>query len=176
MALLGIMAIIAVVGCDPAAGQEEQKTPRVDVTQSAGPAGGKVSVPIRLTGVEDARVSAVTLTLRFVADKLTFGTVEIGGLGESAGVTATAKAERRAGDTLLVITLATAEKDGARAPMPDGPIAQVVFTVAKNLKPETVIPLKVQAAGADAAVTLATRDAEVIVSNPPAISCFFYMH
>lgn len=164
-----------------AAVQEETAKPRVTLVQSVGPPGGAVAIPIRLAGVEGASLGTVTLRLRFQTSRLTFSKVEIGGLGEAAGVQATAQAQPRGRETLLEVTIATPEQNGARTPIPDGPIAQLVLTVAKDLKPKTVIPLKLEATGGglrkdSGPVAVLARDGEIIVSNPPVIGCFFYMH
>ena len=140
-----------------------------------------MAVPIQLSGVESGQIGTLTLKLRFLSNKLTFTKVEVGGLGDSVGAVATTGMQRRGDETLLEVTIATPEKEGARAPIPDGPIAQLMFTVAKDLKPETVIPLTLQVAGVGTkagaeAVKVSARDGEIIVANPSVISCFFYMH
>jgi hypothetical protein len=151
------------------------------MAQSVGPPGGIVAVPIQLSGVESGQIGTLTLKLRFLSNKLTFTKVEVGGLGDSVGAVATAEMQRRGDETLLEVTIATPEKEGARAPIPDGPIAQLMFKVAKDLKPETVIPLALQVTGGGTKagaepVKVSARDGEIIVANPSVISCFFYMH
>lgn len=166
---------------EPAPAAREKASPRVTLPQSVGPAGGAVAVPVRLAGADSVEIGVLTVTLRFPAARLTFTKAEVGGLGAAVDARATARTERRGEDTLLEVTIATPATSGARTPLPDGPIAQLMFTVAKDLKPETVIALNVEAAGLDtvegaAPVTIAASDSEIIVSNPSVISCFFYMH
>lgn len=187
VALLATLGPLALLGPHPVAVHEghttpqENASPRVNIAQSVGPPGGVVAVPIQLSGVESGQIGTLTLKLRFLSNKLTFTKVEVGGLGDSVGAVATTGMQRRGDETLLEVTIATPEKEGARAPIPDGPIAQLMFTVAKDLKPETVIPLTLQVAGVGTkagaeAVKVSARDGEIIVANPSVISCFFYMH
>ena len=155
--------------------------PRVILAQSVGPPGGTVSVPIQLSGVESASLGALTLRLAFPAARLTFSKAVVGGVGEAAGVELTTETQQRGPETLLDVKMTTREQDGVKAAIPDGPIAQLVFNVARDLKPETVIRVKLQASGTRqqsgaAPVKLLTRDGEIVVSNPPVIGCFFYMH
>lgn len=187
VALLATLGPLALPGPHPTAVQERQTTPqenaspRVNIAQSVGPPGGIVAVPIQLSGVESGQIGKLTLTLRFPSNKLTFTKVEVGGLGDSVGAVGTTEMHRRGDETLLEVTITTPEKEGARAPIPDGPIAQLMFRVAKDLKPETVIPLTLQAAGVGTKagaepVKVSARAGEIIVGNPSVISCFFYMH
>ena len=161
--------------------QEAATAPRVVLAQSVGPPGGTVPVPIQLTGFEGASVGSLTLRLAFTTARLTFSKAEVGGVGEAAGVEVATETQQRGAETLIDVKITTREQDGVRAPIPDGPVAQLLFTVAKDLKPETVIPIKVQASATSqrdgaAPVKPAARDGEVVVSNPPVIGCFFYMH
>jgi hypothetical protein len=112
---------------------------------------------------------------------LTFKSVEISGQAAAADVEATSNVQTRGPEAVLEVTVSAPPKDGVRAAIADGPVAQLMFTVAKTLKPETVIPLKLDASGASikvggAAVKVGARGSEIIVSNATAISCFFYMH
>lgn len=173
--------LVALVGGDPAALQDDQKRPRVEISQSVGPPGGRVALPVRLAGAEAAQLGTVKLTLRFPAASLTFEKAEIGGLGFSVDATATAVSESRGSDVEVTVTLATPKVEGTRESLLDGPVAQLLFTVAKDLEPETVLRLAVEATGtpvgADARVMpLTAKPAEVVVSNPTVIACFFYMH
>lgn len=182
------LPLLAVVGglvlplaAHRAAPQEEERTARVTLAQSVGPPGGNVAVPIQLAGAEPGQVGSLTLQVRFPAAQLTFMKVEMSGLGEAVGAAATAVGKESAGETQLELTIASPEKDGIRTPLPDGPIAHLLFKIARGLKPETVIPLKVHVAGGGARpgagpVRVAARDGEVIVSNPAVVGCFFYMH
>lgn len=185
--LLATLGPLTLLGPHPAAVQEGQTTPqenagpRVKIAQSVGPPGGIAAVPIQLAGVESGHIGTLTLKLRFPGNKLTFTKVEVGGLGDSVGAVATTGIQRRGDETLLEVTIATPETEGVRAPIPDGPIVQLMFKVAKDLKPETVIPVTLEASGVGAKagaqpVKVSARDGEIIVSNPSVISCFFYMH
>lgn len=161
--------------------QEEKTTARVTLAQSVGPPGGNVAVPIQLAAAEPGQVGSLTLKVHFPAAQLTFTKVEMGGLGEAVAAQAAAVAKENAGETLLELTIATPEKDGLRTPLPDGPIAHLLFKIASRLKPETVINLKVHVAAGGARtgagpVRVEARDGEIIVSNPSVIGCFFYMH
>ncbi|MEO5895545.1 MAG: cohesin domain-containing protein [Vicinamibacterales bacterium] len=151
------------------------------LTQSAGTPGGTVAVPVQFAGVQSAPTGVITLKLRFAGSKLTFTKVELGGVAESVDAVATVTAQQRGDERVLDVTIATPEKDGTRAALPDGPLAQLLFTVAKDQKAQTVIPVKVEASVAGlaadaAAVKVPAPDGEVIVANPVVISCFFYMH
>lgn len=172
--------LVVLLGGSPAIAQDEQKTPRVEVTQSVGPPGGKVAVPVRLVGADPAQIGSVTLVLSFPASSLTFEKLEIGGLGEAVGATGTSSWERRGANVALQVTIETPDRDGNREPLPDGPVAQILFTVARDLEPETVIRMTVEATarplGAGETIPIAAKPAEIVVSNPTVISCFFYMH
>lgn len=161
---------------DPAA----RPLPRVTLAQSVGPADGAVAVPLQLAGREDRPLGSVTLRIQ-LPESLTFTSAEIGGLGISIGAEATTKTQTKDGATVVEVTIAAPATDGVRPPLPDGPIAQLMFKLAKGLKPETVIPVKFEASalapGADAVpVAVSAVPGEIIVANPPVIACFFYMH
>ena len=178
---LALVSLLWLSGAGPALARQEKPASRVTIPQSAGPAGGSVDVPVQLAAGEGVQIASIALTLRFPASQLTFEKVEIGGLGETVGARATAKVQTSEGETSLEIRIAAAEKDGATPPLPDGPIAHVMFTVAAGLEPEAVVPLEVQASGAATApragpIAIAVRNSAVIVSHPSAIGCFFYMH
>lgn len=180
--LLTALWALLLPATNPARAQAEPATaPRVVLAQSVGPPGGSVSVPIQLSGVESASLGALTLRLAFPAARLTFSKAVIGGVGEAAGVELTTATQQRGPETLLDVKMSTREQDGVKAAIPDGPIAQLVFNVARDLKPETVIRVKLQASGTAqrsgaAPVKVLARDGEIVVSNPPVIGCFFYMH
>ena len=179
--LLAAFATLLALTAHPAALQDEKTTARVTIAQSAGPPGGSVAVPIQLAAAEPGQVGSLTLQLRFPAAQLTFTKIEMGGLGEAVGAEAAVVAKEIAGETLLELTIAAPEKNGTRTPLPDGPIAHLLFKIASGLTPETVIPLKVHVAAGGARpgagpVRVVARDGEIIVSNPSVIGCFFYMH
>lgn len=178
LAALGTLLLLT---AHPAAPQEEKRTARVTLAQSVGPPGGSVAVPIQLVAAEPDQVGSLTVKLRFATARLTFTKVEMGGLAEAVGAEATAVAKDTAGETLLELTIAVPETNGIRTPLPDGPLADLLFKIALGLKPETVIPLKVEVAAGGARagaqpIRVGARDGEIIVSNPTVIGCFFYMH
>lgn len=187
LVLLAILLAAALPCVSPAAAQDvrtdppQKSVPRVTVPQSVGPAGGTVAVPIQFAGDESRATARLHLTVRFPAAKLTFSRVEVGGLGASAGAEATARMRRIGNDTVLDVVIATPDTAGAKLPLPDGPIAQLMFTIGKDLKPETVISFALAATvvGTDPGakpVAIPLPASEIIVSNPSVISCFFYMH
>lgn len=154
--------------------------PRVTLVQSVGPPDGIVAVPLQFAGREDRPVASITVTI-VVPSSLTFTKAEIGGLGISAGAEVKTSTERQGADTRLQVTISTPEKDTPRLPLPDGPIAQLMFKVAKTMKPETVVPLKVEASGLAVGgtkdpVAVSAGKGEIVVANKTVISCFFYMH
>ena len=106
--------------------------------------------------------------------------VALGGVATSAGVEAAARSRQIGDDTVLDIAITLGQTSDAKSGLPDGPLAQLIFTVGKDLKPETVIPLRLEATAAEtpgaSAITLQADNSEIIVSNPSVISCFFYMH
>ena len=174
--LLASTPLVEARSQDPAA----RPLPRVTLAQSVGPADGAVAVPLQLAGREDQPLGSVTLRIQ-LPEPLTFTSAEIGGLGISIGAEATTKTETKDGATVVEVTIAAPATDGVRPPLPDGPIAQLMFKLAKGLKPETVIPVKFEAAGLGpgpdaAAVPVSAVHGEIIVANPTVISCFFYMH
>lgn len=154
--------------------------PRVTLAQSVGPADGAVAVPLQLAGREDRPLGSITLRIS-LPESLTFTSAEIGGLGISIGAEATTKTGTKGGATVVEVTIAAPPQDGVRPPLPDGPLAQLMFKLAKGLKPETVIPVPFEASGlatgaGAAPVSVSAVPGEIIVANPPVISCFFYMH
>jgi hypothetical protein len=168
----GLVMLAAVQGTTPS---------RVTIPQSVGPAGGSVAVPVQLAAAEGVEIGSITLTVRFASSQLTFDKVEIGGLGESVGAKATATVESNGEEARLEVTITTEEKDGARPPLPDGPLVHLMFTLDKGLKPESVIPVETEASAAgptsrSGPIPLQVRGGEIIVSNPGVVGCFFYMH
>ena len=163
------------------ASPQDATTNEVRLSQSVGPPDGIVAVPIHVAAATGVQIGAFTLRLRFPARRLTFTKVEMGGLGEGVGAEAKTASTESEGETLLSVTIATPEQQGVRTPIPDGPVAQLMFKIAKDLKPETVIRLAVSVDGIGieagaAALKFTARDGQIIVSIPPVISCFFYMH
>lgn len=163
-----------------AAGAQEQGAPRVALTQSAGPPGGRVAVPIQLTIPEGVDLGTLSLTIRVPSDSLTFQSLALGGLADGVGMTAETTSTTEGNDVVLRIRLATPEQGGARVPLPSGPIGDLVFGVSKNAVAETIIRLPVEAsasaANGGAAVEVQKKDGQVVVSNPSVDTCFFYMH
>lgn len=181
---LPVTLLSAVLAAGPSAGQEPAAPPpppRVALAPSVGPAGGVVAVPVQFTGREDRPLGSLSLSVR-VPEGLTFSKAEIGGLGIAFGVEATtSRAPGKDAAKTLRVTLAAPAADGVRPALPDGPLAQLVFTVAKTLKPETVLSLTFDAAGAGVRaggdpVPVGSVAGQVVVANPTVISCFFYMH
>lgn len=184
--LLAILLPAGLSGGSPIAIQGAGSPPpqtafRVKLPQSVGPAGGTVAVPVQFTGAEAQKTRALNLSVRFPAKSLRFTKVALGGVATSAGLQAAARSRQIGEDTVLDIAITMAETPHATFGLPDGPLAQIIFTVGKGLKPETVIPLRLTATAAGTAsdaktITLQADDSEIIVSNPSVISCFFYMH
>jgi hypothetical protein len=160
--------------------QEAQDEPRVALTQSAGPPGGRVAVPIQLTVPEGVDLGTLSLTIRVPADSLAFQSIALGGLADGVGMTAETKTATEGSDVVLSIRLSTPEQGGARVPLPSGPIGDLLFEVSKDAKAETEIrlPLDVTATAArgNAPVKVQKKDGSVVVSNPAVDTCFFYMH
>jgi hypothetical protein len=154
--------------------------PRVTLAQSAGTPGGTVAVPVQFAGPENVPYGVLALKIRFATTRLTFTKVDLGGVAESVDAVVDAATQQRGDETVLDVTISTPAKDGVRAVLPDGPLAQLLFTVAKGEKPQAVIPLKLEVsvtgvAAAAASVKVPARNGEIVVSKPVVISCFFYM-
>ena len=178
---LSVAGALLLLTTHPAAGQE--RTPSVRVLQSVGPPGGEVAVSVHVASGGGEGLRSFTLELQFPTRELTFDRVEMGGLGDEVGAEANTEAKQRNAETLLRVTISTPEKDGAAEPLPDGPVAQLMFKIAKHVKAKEVIPVDLDVAvlgvGPESKpVQLPAQKAEVIASDPlmTVFGCFFYMH
>lgn len=154
----------------------------VDMPQSGGPPNGEVLVPITLTLGRGTEIGSLSMTVRFPIEPITFQKIELRGVAEALGAEAKAEVTQEKDETVLQLTIATPEKDGGRSALPQGPLADLRFKIAKDTKPATVIPLTIVASNATGTkavagpVKLETHDGRILVSNPAVITCFFYMH
>lgn len=163
-------------------GQQDEALARVTILPvKAAPADAR-PVPIEVTLGRGIELGSLSMTIGFPIELVTFQKVELGGIAEGLGAEAKAELKEEKGESVVQLTIATPEKNGARMALPQGRLASLWFKVAKDAKPETVIPLTIVAATAtgikagDGTVKLETRDGQIVVSHPLITACFFYMH
>jgi hypothetical protein len=161
-----------------------QQPTKVTLSQSSAPPDANVVVPVYLAAASGVRIGTLEIQVTYSTRWLTFDRAELSGLSEGVGVElATVEKEGESQGTKLVLLTLTAKRDDpAPEPIPDGPIANIVFRLAKGTEPGTLIDL----VPAVSAWTLNTPPrgvqpitaprGQIVVSTPGPVSCFFYMH
>ena len=186
--VIGVLVLAAgqfVLSPGQASQRQDEAGASVAVLQAKGGPEGQLQVPVELTPGKGAELGSLAMTVRFPLTLVSFLRIELGGVAEGVGAEAEAAVETDPQEQdrgLVHLTIATPERDGRRAALPEGRVAGLWFKIAKDAKPETVIPLTVvtaTGAGTKAgagALELDTRDGEILVSKLIITSCFFYMH
>ena len=178
---LVLLALIPAGVC-PAFAQGQPTT--LTLSQSNGPPDANVTVPVYFVGAEGVRTGGIRLAVDFPSTSLAFVGVELSGLSEGLGVTLETGVEAGVDGehATLHVGLSAAAEAGSPEPIPDGPLAYLVFKVSASTAPGTLIALV-------PAVTVTTLDSpprpvepvvapdgQIVVSTPGISACFFYMH
>lgn len=162
--------------------QQNETTTAVTIGQAKGSPEGQMPLTITLAPGRGVEVGSLSMTIRFPVKPVAFLRVELGGVTQGVGAEAKAEVKEEKDEAVLLVTIATPEKDGVRAALPQGPLVDLWFKITQDAKPDTVIPLTVVAAKATGtkagaeAVKIETHDGQISVSKPIITSCFFYMH
>jgi hypothetical protein len=179
-ALFVLVAVgLAVLPDAPAARAQQATT--ITLSQTSGPPDSDVTVPIYFAGAKGVRAGSLELQVAFPAAPLTFVRGELSGLGEGVGAALEAKATPGHDESTLHVSLST-KGSPSREPVPDGPIAYLVFKLAKSAKPGAVFPLKSKATVRSMddppkpIEPVSVPESQIVVSDPTVTSCFFYMH
>lgn len=151
--------------------------------QSAQP-GAQVVLPLTLSAGDDVQAGSIEVRVTFKTAHLKFVKVEPSGLSLGVGATieATVGKGPDAASSTLLLKISTVPGAPGRAPLAPGVLAYVAFTIPKEVKPATSIPLTVATViqSADAApraiAPVVTGNGKVTVAAPPVPACFFYMH
>jgi hypothetical protein len=165
-------------------GQAGSAETTVTVQTSNAPPDAQVVLPVFLAAPEAVKVGRIELRVGFPKEVLTFVKVEPSGL--AVGVDAEVKAEVKdapsPGFGVVHASVSTVGPNGSRQSIPGGPIVYLVFTIDKTAKAGTTIALSHEATASTTddppkpVTPLTASKAQVIVSEPPAPACFFYMH
>jgi hypothetical protein len=153
---------------------------RVDVGTDTVVPGNRAFLPIVLKAPETVHVGTIVQEIRFPAQWLTFQEVRT---PDGATVTAAAGPVQKRDEASVVEITLTAKAGGD---IPIGPVATMIFTVAKEAPVERT-PIVVENAAVRASTTAepsrvidgATGTAgtiELTKEDPVAFGCFFYMH
>ncbi len=189
IALVGLLWLGAVPGVhaaqSPGASAPAPRPGQTAVAISSGTqaADGEVVLPLSLSVARDVTIGSVDLRIAFARAQLEFVSIEAGGLADSADaeVKGEVQAGASAGEAVLHATISTAGTS-ARLPIPAGPIAYVTFRISRSAKPESAIPLALEARLATTdnppkpIAPVATSAGQITVASAPVFGCFFYMH
>lgn len=166
----------------PASSRQQAATAKAVLLEARGVPGESRPVPLHLTMGKGVEIGALSLAVRFPPKQVTFQRVELGGIAAGSGVTAKADVKEGKEGTVVQVVVDAPERDGARTPLLDGPLATLWFQIAEAAEPKTIVPLEFVSAAATGAkpgsgpVKLETQDGQIVVSAPLITACFFYMH
>ncbi len=165
-----------------AAGLAQELPTGITVSSTAADAGTEARTPIYLASATDVRPGAVTLTLAYPSDLLTFKTAE-SDFAETFGFTiVTTVKTQDGGKTTAVDIDLRYQEPGREKLIPDGPIVRVTFNVSKAAKQNSKIPLHASAVVMTAdeppkeVTPVKAYDGTIDVTGENIFSCFFYMH
>jgi hypothetical protein len=167
----------------PAGAQTAEPT-TLTIGEQTAPPGAPVVVPLTLSAPDTVKPGSIEIRVTYPKATLTFAKLDPSGLalGASATIEANVGKGPDAASSTLIATIATPADPAERKALASGLLAYIGFTIAKDAKPGTTVPVKLQSivrtADAEekpvAAVT--SVNGKVTITAPPVISCFFYMH
>ncbi len=164
-----------------AAWAQEHPVVQVRIPSSSGPAGGQIVAPVQVTVPEQLEVGSLHLVLRSSGDIVTFYDVATRGLAEGLGITAKYEFKTNGDEGIVDLVIEAPEVGGAREAIPGGPLADIIYRVSPDAKPEMEVPLHVTANATGtrpggAPLPVETGDTRLVVSQGYIPPCFFYMH
>lgn len=156
---------------------------RLTLSQTSGLPEAEIPVPLYFAS-GGISTGALSLEITFPARLLSFVKVEKSFLVDAVKGQVEAKVESDAGNekATLKVTFATPPGESPREFIPDGPIANISFRIAKEAPLGTEIILGMRATGVTTGDPpgkidpIATPDGIVSVKSVPLTACFFYMH
>ena len=154
----------------------------VTVSSTAADAGTEARTPIYLTSASTVQPGAVTITLSYPSDLLTFKAAE-SDFADAMGFTigTTVRAQEGGKTTAVDLDVRYPKPDKTKV-LPDGPIVRVAFDVSKTAKQNSKIALHASAVVMTTdnppkpVKSVKAFDGTIDVTGANIFSCFFYMH
>jgi len=182
-ALVAVIVVLACGGIAPAQSTTDSRGTTVRIDHGTGPPKGKASMALTLMAAPDVKVGKIELTLTYPTNLLTFSNAETANLGEGVDAkletNATPDADSR---TRLTVSVSTIDGKGKRQPLPSGKLAYLIFQVSEHADMGSSISVDGDGQGLTTddppkpIAALKVQPGVVDVEEPPASSCFFYMH
>ncbi|MFN8546321.1 MAG: hypothetical protein U0807_19270 [Candidatus Binatia bacterium] len=165
-----------------ATGVTQENPTGVTVSSTAGVPGAEASTPVYLASASGVLPGAMTLTLSFPSDLLTFKKVE-SDFTDAFGFLITTTQKTKDDGRTTVVEFDIRYKEPAKDKvLPDGPIVRVTFGIAQTATMNTEIPVQASAvvltAGKEPMPVSPVKayDGKVEVTGEAVFACFFYMH
>ncbi len=152
------------------------------VSSTAADAGAEARTPIYLSSGSTIQPGALTITLSYPSDLLTFKAAE-SDFSEAMGFTigTTVRAQDDGKTTAVDLDVRYPKPDKTKT-LPDGPIVRVFFNVSKTAKQNSKITLHASAVMMTSDTppkpvkSVKAYDGTIDVTGANIFSCFFYMH
>ena len=189
MTIRFVVPIFVICLANAAKAQVAQAKPeapiRLTVGRTEGPPQSEVTVQAFLSADRNIKVASISMNITFPNRLVSFIRAERSGLIEVMETQMEVEVEVDAYDpnkSILKLTLSSLEEGGSGKALPEGPIAEIAFTISEEAQPGTEIVLKNEAHVVVAEDPL--KQIEPVVAEDGAISvivslifsCFFYMH
>jgi hypothetical protein len=183
--VFAVLLLLAGQGRTQAAAQESASKPTlIRVSAAVGAPGSQPASGVYLFAAPDVKVGAIELKVHFSNRLLSFVRAEKSGLAEAveAEVTAEVKPGTTAEESVLEVTIRTPGEGASRQPIFDGPVVHLLFKIAAEAKPGERSTLAVEAVARtlgtppQEVAPLTVEESRLVVLQPGATSCFFYMH
>lgn len=183
---LAMVLAIQVLGMFGAEARAQQSTSLILVSEDTMP-GNEARFSVILMNNPGAEVTQLRQWIEFPKDKLTYFSMRLSIAAEMAGAELKVESQDKA------VTAESPDKNvgvlaisiTAKNSLLDGPVAEILFTVAKQVEDQTLtLAHRVEAAGPDgkALSEVAAGNGSIKISKErpevaaPLSSCFFYMH
>ena len=162
-----------------------EKSIHLTVSSTEGPPQSEVSVQASLSTGHDVEVVSISVNITFPNKILSFAWAGKSGLAEGAGTQIKMEVEVDTEDqdkSILKLTLSSSEERESSKALPEGPIAEIAFTISEDAQPGTQITLRSEASAITTAdppkqiEPITTEDGGILVIESLIFSCFFYMH
>ena len=176
---LGVSACMLLLAVG--AGSAQELPTGVTVSSTAGVPGAEITTPIYLASAQGARPGAVTLSISYPSELLTFKKVD-SDLMDAFGFTVGTTLKTKDDGKTSALELDFKSKGANGNVIPDGPIARVTFEISAKAQLSTDILL-------EANVVIMTADdpptrldpvkaysGKIQITGEAVFACFFYMH
>ena len=182
---LNLVICLAAVARAQVIEEKSEKSIHLTVSSTEGPPQSEVLVQASLSTGHDVEVVSISVNITFPNKILFFAWAGKSGLAEGAGTEMKMEVETDTEDqdkSILRLTLSSTEERESYKALPEGPIAEIAFTISEDAQPGTQITLRSEASAMTTAdppkqrEPITTEDGRISVIESLIFSCFFYMH